>query len=426
VRIRLPSCAMLITAGQLLILFMVIYPKPAAALLPKEIVVVANSRVHAGQVLATRYIRARNLPKENMLRLDLDDSETILRKDYDQRVAEPLRAFLKRLPNGNRVRCLLLMYGMPLKVEAPPLTHAQKKRLQELSRTIDDLRLQLSKITYKSGAEEEKLKQRLEKANLERSQLEPEFSRASLDSELMLILADPYPLGGWQANPFFLGFRDRKGLIDQDRVLMVSRLDGPNPTTVRRILADTFVAEKKGLKGTAYFDARWPASSKPKTSRYEFYDQSIHQAARMIKKKGQMKVVLDQNEALFKPQSCPNAALYCGWYSLAAYVPAFKWGRGAVGYHIASAECTTLRKGGSQVWCKRMIEEGIAATLGPVEEPYVQAFPLPSIFFSYLVEGRLTLAECYLLSIPYLSWKMVLIGDPLYRPFAAIIDKNTW
>ena len=34
-----------------------------------------------------------------------------------------------------------------------------------------------------------------------------------------------------------------------------------------------------------------------------------------------------------------------------------------------------------------------------------------------LVEGRLNLAECYALSLPYLSWKMVLIGDPLYRPF---------
>jgi hypothetical protein len=27
----------------------------------------------------------------------------------------------------------------------------------------------------------------------------------------------------------------------------------------------------------------------------------------------------------------------------------------------------------------------------------------------------LTLAESYLVSLPYLSWKMVLVGDPLYR-----------
>jgi len=35
-----------------------------------------------------------------------------------------------------------------------------------------------------------------------------------------------------------------------------------------------------------------------------------------------------------------------------------------------------------------------------------------------LLDGRLGLAECYALSKPFWSWQMVLIGDPLYRPFA--------
>jgi uncharacterized protein (TIGR03790 family) len=88
-----------------------------------------------------------------------------------------------------------------------------------------------------------------------------------------------------------------------------------------------------------------------------------------------------------------------------------------VGYHIASSECTTLKKPASQVWCKRMLEEGAAATVGPTIEPYLQAFPVPEIFFAALLDGRLPLAECYALSKPFLSWQMVLSGDPLYRPF---------
>jgi len=32
-------------------------------------------------------------------------------------------------------------------------------------------------------------------------------------------------------------------------------------------------------------------------------------------------------------------------------------------------------------------------------------------------DGRYTLAECYALSVPFRSWRMVLVGDPLYRPF---------
>ena len=131
-------------------------------------------------------------------------------------------------------------------------------------------------------------------------------------------------------------------------------------------------------------------------------------------------VKLDAREALFQPGDCPAAALYCGWYSLGHYVNAFTWVRGAIGYHIASAECTTLRQPGSQVWCKRMLEEGIAATIGPVYEPYIQAFPLPDLFFQILTEGYLSLAEAYLVTLPFLSWQMVLIGDPLYKPFAPL------
>jgi hypothetical protein len=64
-----------------------------------------------------------------------------------------------------------------------------------------------------------------------------------------------------------------------------------------------------------------------------------------------------------------------------------------------------------------MLEDGVAATVGPVSEPYLTAFPLPEIFFSLLIDGSYSVAEAYFLSLPYLSWQMVLVGDPVYRPF---------
>jgi len=127
--------------------------------------------------------------------------------------------------------------------------------------------------------------------------------------------------------------------------------------------------------------------------------------------------VFDNQPGLFPSGACPNAALYCGWYSLANYIDAFGWQKGAVGFHVASSEASTLRRPESNVWCKRMIEEGVAATLGPVEEPYLASFPLPDIFFPLLMSGKLSLLEVYFRSIPYLSWRQVLIGDPLYMPF---------
>ena len=98
-------------------------------------------------------------------------------------------------------------------------------------------------------------------------------------------------------------------------------------------------------------------------------------------------------------------------------MPAFQWQKGAVGYHVASYEARTLKQPASQVWCKRMLEEGVAATLGPVTEPFLHSFPLPDQFFPILMSGKLTLLEVYFATVPQVSWMQILIGDPLYRPF---------
>ena len=150
---------------------------------------------------------------------------------------------------------------------------------------------------------------------------------------------------------------------------------------------------------------------------YQQYDRAIHNTARLVQKSRKLPVVLNDQAKLFGPGEAPGAALYCGWYSRANYIDAFTWAKGSVGYHVASSECATLKAPGSKVWCKVMLEKGVAATIGPVWEPYLQSFPSPEIFFGCLLQGRATLAECYGLANPFWSWQQVLIGDPLYRPF---------
>jgi hypothetical protein len=88
-----------------------------------------------------------------------------------------------------------------------------------------------------------------------------------------------------------------------------------------------------------------------------------------------------------------------------------------VGYHIASAEATTIRTPGGTVWCDAMLDRGVCATLGPTFEPYLAAFPLPDDFYPLLLTGEYTLAEAYYRSLPFNSWAMILVGDPLYNPF---------
>jgi uncharacterized protein (TIGR03790 family) len=84
---------------------------------------------------------------------------------------------------------------------------------------------------------------------------------------------------------------------------------------------------------------------------------------------------------------------------------------------VASGECTSLKNPENHGWCKGILEGGGAATLGPVAEPYLAAFPRPDLFFAYLLNGYYTLVESYFFSLPYVSWQMILVGDPLYRPF---------
>jgi len=359
----------------LLLMALIFCPVTGRALEPDEVLVVANVRAGDSLELAEYYMQRRRIPRKHLVRLGVTPEERCSRQEYDEQIRKPVRAALARIDPQNRIRCLVTIYGVPLAIRS-------------------------------SGSKEERQEQEQAKD-----------TRASVDSELALVLTDAYPLEGWLPNPYFLGFREQENLLQRDAVLMVGRLDGPDPATVRRLIDDALATEQEGLRGRAYFDARWSKPAAKNLSGYALYDGSIHAAAAGVRTSGRMEVRLDEHDELFQPGDCPQAALYCGWYSLGRYVDAFAWVRGAIGYHIASGECTTLKKKDSQVWCKRMLEDGLAATLGPVNEPYVQAFPLPELFFTTLVDGYLSLGEVYLISLPYLSWQMVLIGDPLYQPF---------
>jgi uncharacterized protein (TIGR03790 family) len=396
-----------------------LWPAVCLALSPRQILVVANAKCADSLRLARYYMEKRRIPVNNLVKLRVTDKESCSREDYDNRVARVVRQWLRERGPGNGIRCLATMYGVPLKVEPPRVSIKQMAESAVLHRREDELLRRLEDKDAKSREQSDAIKTELDGIRKKINALANKDQRSALDSELALVRVDGYPLSGWVQSPFFVGYKGRKLPYTDEQVFLVSRLDGPTPAVVRRIIDDSVAVENRGLSGTAYFDARWrlPDDSKMVTG-YALYDKFLHLAADRIRKTGRMKqVVLDDSRDLFQKGACPDAALYCGWYSLANYVDAFQWVKGAVGYHIASSECGTLKKGDSQVWCKRMLEEGVAATVGPTSEPYVQAFPVPVIFFGLLVSGKLSLVECYALSTPFLSWQMVLIGDPLYRPF---------
>ena len=232
-------------------------------------------------------------------------------------------------------------------------------------------------------------------------------SHAAVDSELSMLLYDSYPLQKYIPNEL----KGRIFLTD-DKVLMVSRLDGPSPSIAKELVTRAIAAEKNGVKGVAYFDLRvnfgsqdsqWPS----------LYDKSLSDAADYLRAIG-FDVVVEKTSALFAPGSCPRTAIYCGWYSLQKYIPSSDFVTGAVGYHIASWEAIHLRDPQSTEWCPSMLKAGITATIGAVAEPYLHAFPLPSDFFTELLSDN-CLVEAYYKTLPFNSWQIILIGDPLYK-----------
>jgi uncharacterized protein (TIGR03790 family) len=388
------------------------------ALEPKQILVVANGQVPDSVALSRYYMKKRHIPEDLLLILNVADKERISRKEYQEDVAAPVRNYLRDKDPFRFTQCLLTMYGLPLKVAAPESAADRKTRLKELKNRKDELKAEIKLKEGREPARTEALQAELDDVQKKITTWRKADQGSSLDSEIALVLAGDYPLEGWIPNPYYVGYRKRKVAGLPRNALTVSRLDAPTADIVRRVIDDSLATEQTGLQGRAYFDARWPQPPLDEVvSGYRFYDKSIHLAAGIVQKRGLMPVVLNARGPVFQPGDCPAAALYCGWYSLANYVDAFQWQPGAVGYHIASSECVTLKEGKSRVWCKMMLEKGVAATLGPVGEPYVESFPVPEVFFGLLSEGTLTLAECYTASNPFWSWKMVLIGDPLYRPF---------
>lgn len=246
-------------------------------------------------------------------------------------------------------------------------------------------------------------------------------TQASFDGELSLVMwPDDYALLRWQPN-YLLPRFDSSQLRDTYRTLMVSRIDAPTLRLAKGLIDTAIQVEPTGLQGKFYIDTRGIGKrDKPDVApgSYADFDRSLLATAKGVEEQTTIEVVLDEKTELFQPGDCPDAALYCGWYSLGKYVDAFDWKPGAVAYHLASAEATTLHKEESEVWCKKLLEDGVCATIGPVNEPYLISFPRPNEFFSLLLQGNLTLVECYYRTKPFNSWMQVLVGDPLYRPFA--------
>jgi len=382
------------------------------ALEPEEILVIANKDVTESMLLAQYYCTRRGVSDKNILALPLgaDLKDSISRISYEQQLVGPIRKKFFNEQLIGKIKCLLTIYGVPFKVDGRGILPNQESKLKELNRLAEQEEKILERLKQADLKDSEEYKQvngRLTQLRAVINRINGKETNASVDSELSLVLFDSYDLYRWQPNMLNDEVRNQNSIT-----LMVSRLDGPDYDIIKGLVDKAIAAEKQGLKGVAYIDSRGIKSR----NTYGRYDQSLRNMAAFFKSETEILVIEERAAKLFSPGTCPQTALYCGWYSLRKYIDAFDFVDGAVGYHIASFEAANLRDPNSSQWCPSMLMDGITATLGPVAEPYLHTFPEPKAFFTKLYEGN-CLVEAYYRTKPVNSWQMLLIGDPLYKPF---------
>ena len=388
----------------------------AFALEPNEILIIANSDRSQSLALAQYYCKKRNVPTDNILTLSLGaaSSDTIGRDDYDRQLADPIRSKLSGGRFAGKIKCLLTTYGVPIKVGKRGALENKLDELTQLKNLLEQEQGRLTQLNLDGPTVSSEQKKTIERdivhLKSEIDRINGEETGASVDSELAMVLFGSYELYRWQPNKlkYKMPYWDYKSL-------MVCRLDGPGIKIAQGLIDKALSAEKTGLHGIAYIDSRGLTEDKnPYSSSY--YDQSLRDLAMLLMLRTGFTVRQERTEKLFEPRSCPQTAIYCGWYSLQKYVDAFDFVDGAIGYHISSLEAVDLRDPNSTQWCPAMLKKGITATIGAVAEPYLHSFPGPREFFLELLDGY-CLVEAYYNTQPFNSWQLVLIGDPLYTPF---------
>ena len=360
----------------------------------EAVVVIYNAQMPESKGVADHYAARRHVPQNQILGVNLSTNENMPRNEYRDQLETPLLHFLEKekllvfepnlgstnpgaqLLKEGRIRYAVLCYGVPLRI-------------------LEDGSLK------EPGAQEV-----------------PEVLRrngAAVDSELCLL---PWPdthrlMAGFVRNPFY-GATNPALLNPANGLLLVARLDGPDAATARGLVDKAMEAESNGLWGRAYFDLQGLTNGP-----YKKGDDWIATAARAAHYYGFEAVFDTKKETYSAGFPMSQIALYAGWYdwnvSGPFAQPHVEFMPGAFAYHLHSYSAQTLRSTTNR-WCGPLLGAGAAATMGCIDEPYLDGTPNIGIFFTHWLAG-FSFGEAAYASQAVLSWQTTVIGDPLYRPF---------
>lgn len=359
----------------------------AAPLGPADVAVVFNTAVADSEKLAKLYCETRKIPTANLIGLKAPVAADISRDEYDRTIRDPLRAEFDRRdywqrvknakgiigPVANKIRVLVLMRGMPLRIKPGPRPKDFK----------DDPKNPLA------GRDD-----------------------AAVDSELSLFGVEGLEVTGVLENKYF---KNERSITEAGMpfLMLTARIDAASTATCERMIRDAMETEATGLWGMAYVDI---------ANKYPEGDQWLEDIVKENLKVGIPTVVDRFSDTLPKNYPMTSAALYYGWYDANVSGPflntKFTFLKGAVAMHLHSFSGQQLTDP-TQNWSAPLLLKGAAATIGNVYEPFLTATHHFDILHQRLLAG-FTLVEAAWMSVPVASWQAIVLGDPLYRPFARL------
>jgi len=372
-----------------------------------EVVVIYNKKMPESKAVADYYARLRHVPAKQVYGFALTTNETMSRAEFRDALQLPLAKKLEsdglwkfakttapaingqpertvRRVAASKIRYAVLCYGVPLRIAHDP-------GLKEIVPT------NVTAFFKNNGA--------------------------SVDSELTLLPEAQMnlPLTALTPNPFY-GTTNSAALNPTNGILLVTRLDGPSAEIARGLVDKSLQAERDGLWGRAYFDARGLNSS----DAYFRGDQLILGAAQIAKILGYETVVDDKPGTFALDFPMSQVALYAGWYdenvSGPFTLPKVEFMPGAFAYHLHSFSATTIRSATNR-WVGPLLAKGATCTMGTIDEPSLQFTPDIATFLARWSVNQFTFGEAAWAAQPALSWQTTVVGDPLYCPFEKLPEQ---
>ena len=260
-----------------------------------EVVVIYNHRMPGSKLVAEHYAQMRHVPKAQVYGFDLPVTDEMTRAEFSDELQLPLASRLEvdklwrfgsvtnAATNGqprrvthpvvaSKIRYAVLCWGVPLKIAPDPNLH-------------------------------EPVREGVEAGSLR--------NEAAVDSELtwLPLIKEGIPLSGPLPN-WVYGVTNPALLHPTNGILLVARLDGPDVEVANGLVDKALAAERDGLWGRTYFDAR----GLDETNGYYVGDEWMLHAAEICRQLG-FETTVDDKPATF-PADFPMSqiAIYCGWY----------------------------------------------------------------------------------------------------------------